>query len=196
MEVHYRLTDTEIKRLLKENFMIIFDTREQVNQHILDYFDKAKVKYKKQKIDEGDYTAIITKCPELGIHRDLYFNVAVERKNSIDELAGNLSEESDTHDDIRLEREMERAKHKGIMMFLLVEDHDCIDNIITHNYRSLYSPHALYEKLTSIQIKYLNGSYFENKENSGRIIYSILRHTIKYFLREGNLDINSEEPSS
>ena len=82
METHYRFTDTEIKKLLKENFMIIYDTREQVNknQHILDYFDKKKINYKRQVINEGDYTAIITKCPSMGIHRDLYFPVGVERK--------------------------------------------------------------------------------------------------------------------
>ena len=58
MRAHF--SDTEIKKLLKENFMILYDTREQVNEHVLNEFDTMNVKYKKQKIDEGDYTAIIT----------------------------------------------------------------------------------------------------------------------------------------
>lgn len=29
-----RFTDTEINKLLKENFKILFDTREQVNDHV------------------------------------------------------------------------------------------------------------------------------------------------------------------
>ncbi|MCB2297774.1 ERCC4 domain-containing protein [Clostridium tagluense] len=196
MQVHYRLTDTEVKKLLKENFMILYDTREQVNQHILDYFDKAKVKYKKQKIDEGDYTAIITKCPEMGIYRDLYFKVAVERKNSIDELAGNFAEETDTHDDIRFERELERAKHKGIMMFLIIEDKNGMDNIKTHNYKSLYSPQAFIGKLSSIQVKYLNDTMFEDKKNTGCEILRKLKYSVRYLLKEGNLDIDPEEKNA
>ena len=83
-EFKFRFTDTEIKKLLKENFMILYDTREQVNDHVLSYFDNIGLKYKRQKIDEGDYTAIITARPDMGITRDLYFKVGVERKNSVD----------------------------------------------------------------------------------------------------------------
>ena len=107
-EFKFRFTDTEIKKLLKENFMILYDTREQVNDHVLSYFDNIGLKYKRQKIDEGDYTAIITARPDMGITRDLYFKVGVERKNSVDELAGNLAEKTDTRDDIRLERELKQ----------------------------------------------------------------------------------------
>ncbi|MBU3176068.1 ERCC4 domain-containing protein [Clostridium estertheticum] len=191
--MHYRFTDTEIKKLLKENFKILYDSREQQNTHILKYFDKAKVKYKKQKIDEGDYTAIISKCPEMGIYRDLYFKVAVERKNSIDELASNLGEETDTRDNIRLERELERAKHKGIMMFLIIEDKNGMENIKTHNYRSLYSPQAFIGKLTSIQVRYLNDTMFEDKKNTGCEILRKLKYAVRYLLKEGNLDIDPEE---
>ena len=192
MNIHYRFTDTEIKKLLKENFVIICDSREQVNQHILDYFDKAKVKYKRQKIEEGDYSAIITKCPELGIYRDLYFKVAFERKNSVDEIAGNLAEQTDTHDDIRFERELERAKHKGIMMFLLIEDKNAMEKIKVHDYRSQYSPQALMAKITSIQVKYLNDTIFEDKVNSGYEILRKLKYAVRYFLKDGEFEITKE----
>ena len=87
MQVQYRFSDSEISKLLKENFMVLYDTREQKNQHILDFLDKKKIQYKKKKINEGDYTAIITAREDMGISRNLYFNIAVERKNSVDELA-------------------------------------------------------------------------------------------------------------
>lgn len=191
--MHYKFTDTEITKLLKENLVIIYDTREQENSHILTYFDKAKVTYDKKKIDEGDYTAIITKRPDMGIHRDLYFKVAVERKNSVDELAGNLAEETDSRDNIRLERELERARHKGIMMLLIVEDKDGLENIVKGNYRSQYKPQSFYAKLKSIHVKFLNGVQFEAKENSGREILAFLKYAVRYFLKEGNLDITSDE---
>lgn len=197
MQVQYRFTDTEIQKLLKENFMILYDTREQQNQHIIDYLDKKKIRYKKQKIDEGDYTAIITKCPEKGIYRDLYFNVAVERKNSVDELAGNLAEKKDdTRDDIRLERELKRARQKGTMIYLVIEDKNGMENIENGNYRSQYGSKAFEAKLTSIEINYLKGLSFVDKTDSGRRILKILYYAVMEALKEKSQDIAAEENSN
>lgn len=189
--MYIHLSDTEINKLLKENFMILYDTREQVNEHILSYFDKKKIPYKKQKIDEGDYTAIITARPDMGIYRDLYFNVTVERKNSVDEFAANVCEKKDDYrDNARLERELERAKTKGTMVFLVIEDKDGKENIIKGNYRTNISCQALWGKLNSLEVKYLHGVIFTSKEDSGRDIWSKLHYAVKYFLRIGSLDIS------
>lgn len=193
MQTHFKFTETEIKKLLKENFMVIYDTREQQNLHILDYFDLKKINYKKQKIDEGDYAAIITKCPKMGIYRDLYFPVGVERKNSVDELAGNLAEETDTRDDLRLIRELRRAKEKGIKMFLVLEDENGRKNIKTGNYRSLYKPVSLMARLRSLQDQFLNGTVFVNKNDAGEEIFGILKYSIRNFLKDGHMDIGPEE---
>lgn len=192
MSAYYKFTDTEIKKLLKENFMILYDTREQVNQHVLDYFDKNKIQYKKQKIDEGDYTAVITKRPDMGIHRDIYFPVAVERKNSIDELAGNLAEDTDSRDDIRLIRELQRAKTKGIKMTLLIEDKDGMENIKKGNYRSLYKPQSLLGRLSSIQDLYLQDTIFTSNTNTGFEIYRKLYYSVRNFLKELSTDIGPD----
>lgn len=193
--MHHKFTETEIKKLLKENFMIIYDTREQVNknQHILDYFDKKKISYKRELISEGDYTAIITKCEKMGIYRDLYFPIGVERKNSVDELAGNLGEETDTHDDIRLMRELRRAKEKGIKMFLVIEDEHGRKNIKTGNYRSQYLPKSFMARLRSLQDQFLNNTVFINKNDSGEEIFGILHYAVRNFLKGGFMDISPEE---
>jgi len=191
--LNYRFTETEIKKLLKENFMILYDTREQQNLHILDYFDKSKINYKKQKIDEGDYAAIITKRPDMGIYKDLYFPIGVERKNSVDELAGNLAEETDTRDDLRLIRELRRAKEKGIKIFLVIEDENGRKNIKTGNYRSLYLPKSFMARLRSLQDQFLNGTVFVNKNDAGEEIFGILNYAVRNFLKAGNLDISPEK---
>lgn len=193
MQVQYRFTDTEIQKLLKENFMILYDTREQQNQHILDYFNKKKIQFKKQKIDEGDYTAIITARPDIGINRDLYFNIAVERKNSVDELAGNLGEKRDDYrDDIRLERELKRARQKGTMVYLLIEDKDGMENIQQGNYRSQYSSKAFEAKLASIEVNYLKGIRFVDKTEAGRTILKLLYYSVMEALKEKTDDIKAE----
>ncbi|AVP66325.1 molybdopterin-guanine dinucleotide biosynthesis protein A [Clostridium botulinum] len=187
--MYYKFTDIEIKKLLKENFMILYDTREQKNQHVLDYLDSKKVPYKKKKIDEGDYTAIVTKCPEMGIYRDIYFPVAVERKNSVDELANNLGEKTDTRDDIRLIREFQRAKTKGIKISLIIEDKNGMENIKKGNYRSLYKPKAFLGRLSSIQDLYLHDTLFVDRKDTGFEIYRKLYYSVRNYLKELNTDI-------
>ncbi|MDP4147101.1 MAG: ERCC4 domain-containing protein [Bacillota bacterium] len=190
--MHYKFTDTEINKLIKENLIILYDTREQQNQHVLDYFDKNKISFKKQKIDEGDYTAIITKRPDMGIHRDIYFPVAVERKNSVDELAGNLAEDTDSRDDIRLIRELQRAKTKGIKMYLIIEDKDGMENIRKGNYRSLYKPKAFLGRLSSIQDLYLHDTIFTSRTSTGFEIYRKLYYSVRNFLKELDSDLSPE----
>lgn len=187
--VKLRFTDTEINKLLKENFKILYDTREQVNDHILTYFDSKKVPYKRQKIDEGDYTAIITARPEMGIPRDLYFKVGVERKNSVDELASNLAESTDSRDDIRLERELIRAKMKGIKIFLVVEDPNGLENIRQGNYRSQYTSKAFIGKISSLQDKYIHNTIFTSNLNSGYHIHRLLHYAVRNYLKEGEVDL-------
>lgn len=192
MQIHYKFSKTEIKKLLEENFMILYDTREQQNSHILAYLDSKKVPYKRKKIDEGDYTAIITKRSNMGIYRDLYFPVAVERKNSVDELAGNLSEKTDTHDDIRLIRELQRAKTKNIKMYLIIEDKNAMEHIKTGKYRSLYQPKAFLGRLSSIQDLYLHDTLFVDRKDTGFEIYRKLYYSVRNFLKELDADISLE----
>lgn len=179
----YRFTDTEIKKLLKENLVIIYDTREQRNEHILKVFDDKGIKYKRQKVDEGDYTGIITARPEMGIYRDLYFNVAVERKNSVDELIGSIKDAD------RFEDEFNRALAKGIKIFLVVEEVNGIKNMRLGKYRSEYKPKALWGKFNSLEDKYLKGSTFVDKEDSAAIIFSKLYYSIRNFLKNGEIDL-------
>jgi len=195
VEVHFRFTETDIKKLVDNNLVIIYDTREQdgKNDHILEYFNRKKIPCKKQMITEGDYTAVITKCEKMGIFRDLYFPIGIERKNSVDELAGNVGETVDTHDDIRFIREMRRAKQNGIKMTLLVEDADGLKKIKTGDYRSQYGSKAFMARLRSIQDQFLVNTVFVNRNDSGEEIYGILYYAVRNFLKEGYFDISPEE---
>lgn len=81
--------------------VILIDTREQVNQHITNFFQVNNIPYTAIKLDTGDYSAILPQNSELGIYRDTYFPFTVERKNSIDELASSIKEERFEHELIR-----------------------------------------------------------------------------------------------
>ena len=95
IKIRYKYTDKEMKKVL-DNLVVIVDSREQNNQHILDFFNKKNIPYKVVKNDFGDYTAMIPKNTITGFTSDLYFDrdIAIERKNSIDEIAGNLKDDA------------------------------------------------------------------------------------------------------
>ena len=144
--------------------VILHTTNEQKNQHILDYFDKKGIKHKAKALKTGDYTFMIESCPELGFVKDTYFTdeLCIERKNSIDELAGNIKE----HDE-RFFKELNRMINIK-NCYILIENNR-IDDIINHNYQSQYNELAFIRRLLGVQKTsnfYLN---FVQKENMGEI---------------------------
>lgn len=176
MHVCYRFTDTEIKKLLKENVVIIVDTREQQNQHILDYFNEINAKYINKKLDAGDYSIKLTAREDMQINRDMYFPISIEKKNSVDELAASIK---DRH---RFEAEFIRAKGSGTKMHLLVEDVNGYENILTGNYRSLYDSKALMASLKTFESRYNFTTTYLDKKHSGDFIYRTLLYELREFL--------------
>lgn len=187
MNHRYKFSKDEVDKLLKENLVILYDTREQINDHILRYFKTKGIKCKRKKIDEGDYTAIITVREDMGIYRDLYFNFAVERKNSVDELIGSIKNAD------RFEDEFNRAKIKGIDIHLVVEEENGLKNMRKGKYRSQYLPNALWGKYHSIEHKYLKGATFVASEDSGEAIYSKLYYAVRNILNNGEIQIEPLE---
>jgi len=177
MQVNYKFTDKEIKTLLMNNLVIIMDSREQLNNHIIDYFDKKRIKYITQKLDAGDYSIKLTASPELGIVRDLYFPVVIEKKNSIDELSGSFKDRS------RFEAEFIRTAKSKTKVYLLVEDSNGYSNIINGKYRSGYEPKAFLASLKSWEIRYNFSTSFIDKKYSGNFIYYTLRYYLYEFLK-------------
>lgn len=170
---HYKYTDKEKTALLK-SIGILVDTREQKNAHITDFFDKKNILWKSKSLTNGDYSFFIPKNPELNIDRDLYFDkdIIVERKNSIDELAGNF-----TKNRTRFEEEMATFPGKK---FLLIEG-NTYDDIVKGNYRSEYAAKSYVATLHTFNHRYnLEIMFMPENEQSGLWIYS----TFMYWLRE------------
>lgn len=176
--IHYHYTDTELNNILK-TLTIVVDTREKVNQHILDYLRKHDIPIKFKKLDYGDYSAMIPKNEELGIARDIYLNSAVERKNSVDEICGNLQKDTQA----AFENELIRSQKGKFILF--VEDPQFDENIANHNYRSRYDPKALKGRLESFQAKYNFEIRPMSKLMIGHNIYHRFLQQARYFLKSG-----------
>lgn len=171
ISMNYRYTDDELKKLLN-SLVIVIDTREKVNQHIIDYLDKKKVSYKHLKLNHGDYSVMLPSNEELGIMRDIYFPVSIERKNSIEELASTIKART------RFENELIRSQRSSFMV--LIEDEQGYENIIRGNYRNGYNPYSFLASIKSFESRYNFTSVFVSKESSGNYIY----HHLYYYVRE------------
>ena len=58
--MRYKFTDKQLKKIL-DNLIICIDSREQSNQHIIDFFNKKKIPYKVMKLSLGDYSIMLPK---------------------------------------------------------------------------------------------------------------------------------------
>lgn len=132
-----------MKKIL-DNMVVIVDSREQNNLHIIDFFNRKKIPYKTIKNDFGDYTAMLPANTLTGFTSDIYFDrdIAIERKNSIDEIAGNLKE-----DGARLKKELAHMNKYDIKYFFFVEDKNYHENLRQGNFRSQYDPFTLMQRI-------------------------------------------------
>ena len=108
------------QKFLKEA-VILCDSREQQNRHILDVFGQSGVKYEVCKLPVGDYSF---KVNEL----DFRLQCAVERKANVNELWGNISRERE-----RFEKEIAAMKKLTGSANLIIEN--CPDRDFLQNYK-------------------------------------------------------------
>jgi ERCC4-type nuclease len=169
--IHYNYSDTELKKILK-TLIITVDTREQVNQHVLDYFRMREVSFKFKTMKTGDYSAMIPKNEEFGITRDIYLNAVIERKNSVDELVESIKDRS------RFENELIRASRHPFT--LIVEDLQGYSKILKGQYRSKYKPESLLGSIKTFEVRYNYSTVFLANTTTGNYIY----HHFLYMARE------------
>lgn len=168
-------TKKQYEELLK-SMVILVDTAEKSNQHIIDWFDKHNIKWKSKSLKTGDYGCMIPSNLENGFVMDTYFNdsLTIERKNSVDEIAGNLARSSTDND--RFLREIGRMKDIR-NNYLLIEGDD-ISSIIEGKYRSQLNASGFLRTLFTIQKQTNLHIYFVPKKYMGYMIYEICKHQL------------------
>lgn len=207
--MRYKFTDAELKKVMS-NLTILIDTREQANEHVIEFLDKKKIAYEVKKLDFGDYACMLPANSFEGQERAIYFDrdIVIERKNGIDEVAGNLK------DDTRILKELahlnkynikyyvfleepemnetlkglnaEEKKHLKEFMKMLESKKVCLKpegfdfNIRKGNYRSEYKPKSLYARLKTIEARYNTVIRPIDKQFMGSEIYN----TFYYYVRE------------
>lgn len=171
--MRYHYTDKEKKEILN-NMVVLVDTREQENRHILEFFDKKKIQYKSKKLDFGDYSFMLPAMPEFGINKPLMFDneIVVERKGSLTELSGNLTDGRE-----RFEKELIRKQ--DARFYLMIEDGSWED-IQSGCYNTKYNPVSFLATLNAYIARYKIDINFVTKYYAGIFIYGLFN----YHLRE------------
>lgn len=161
--MRYKFTDKEIDKISK-NIVILIDTREQNNSHIIDFFNKKGIKYKTMKLDFGDYSCMLPAGTIDKLTTDIYFtnDFVIERKNSIDELAGNLKEDA-----ARLKKELAHLNMYQIRYLVYVEDANFEENLRTGTYNSAYDPYTLMRRIYCLESEYNTAFIGLNKNVMG-----------------------------
>ncbi len=169
----YKYTTEQIKGMLKY-LTVLVDSREQKNGHILDYFQRQGIPYEVEKLDFGDYSCLL---PAAAAGRDIYFHdsIVIERKNSLEEISGNLSKGRE-----RFEAEFLKARNAGAKVYLLIESPLGYTGIITHGYKTQMKPAAFMASLKTWEHRFDTNIQFIDPQYSGYYIVS----TLQYFVRE------------
>lgn len=172
----YYFTKGEADKILR-SMVVLIDTREQKNDHIVEYLKKKNISYETRALPAGDYSVMIPKNEDIGIVRNIYLNIAradgiiIERKNSLEELAGNLGTNRD-----RFENELE--KMKGAEKHLIVEGGSWRE-IFKGQYNSNVTTSSYKGSLFAFQCRYGLHIHFTDREISPQLIVEILGRKVK-----------------
>lgn len=96
------------------NFVILTDTRQQKESHILKEFDKQKILHIRTTLPSADYMAL-RYDEEKGIYLD--YSILIDTKKDIEEIAGNLCNTS-SHE--RVKREIFKGQELGAKQFIFL----------------------------------------------------------------------------
>lgn len=169
----YKFSVEELKRLMK-CMVVLVDSREKKNVHVLDYFKKQGIAYEITKLDYGDYSFML---PAAAAGEDIYFHrdIVIERKASLEELSGNLAQERE-----RFEKEFLKAGNDGCKVYLMIEEPGGYSSVIGHKYRTEMKPAAYMASLKTWEHRFGCNVQFIDKQYSGYYIVS----TFQYYARE------------
>lgn len=169
----YRFLDKEIKNLIKR-MIILVDSREKKNTHILDYLTKQGIACQVTALDYGDYSFMLK---EAAAGQDIFFHqdIVIERKASLEELSGSLAQQRE-----RFEKEFLKAGNDGCKVYLMIEAPGGYSDIIQHNYRTEFKPSAFMASLKTWESRFGCNVQFIDPQYSGYYLLS----TFQYFARE------------
>ena len=194
----------------KCKYKIVVDSREKVNNHILNRFEEGfeyKVSHhdmyvgkkstysdpvnyyiQEKGLKTGDYTIAI-QLPNKDV-LNFQDKIVIERKADLNELCLNLfdSKSKDEEGLTRFERELKRAYEQNIKVHLVIETTDMHSKILSSKHfrydkASKVNPKAFYSMLHTLATRYNLSIWYTDKKDSARLIHDILYYGAREFLK-------------
>ena len=162
-----------------DSMVVLVDSREHDTQSLKKRLEATGRPTERVALLSGDYSCKCT-LPS-GEPFSLDKRIVIERKMGLDELSQNF-----TKGRARFTREFERLKAAGGKAFLLVENGSW-ENIISHKYRSQFTPKAFLASIAAWQARYDSHIIFCKPETTGFLIERLLYYQLKEILESGEL---------
>lgn len=154
------------------NFIILRDTRQQKENHIIKEFDKQNILHIQTKLDSADYMSV-RYDDEKGFYKD--YSILIDTKKDLLELCGNLCHSTEHQ---RILREIELGKQLGSKKFIFLIGDNKIKS--TADIKSWSSPHTkvrgetLLKIMTTMTERYGVKFIIVPKKKMGEMIIKIL----------------------
>lgn len=154
------------------NFIILRDTRQQKENHIIKEFDKQNILHIQTKLDSADYM-VIRYNKEKGFYKD--YSILIDTKKDLLELCGNLCHSTEHQ---RILREIELGKQLGAKEFVFLIGENKIKTL--EDIKSWTSPHTkvkgetLFKIMATMKQKYNVRFIIVPKKKMGEMIIKLL----------------------
>lgn len=173
------------QRQVLDSMVVLVDNREQPTKRAEERYKLFGSPYERATLSYGDYTynaTLPSGKPLFDTSKTIEPLIAVERKESLDELAQCFTRGRD-----RFQREFERATANKAQIFLLVENASW-ENLLNGKYRSRFNAKAFEASVLAWSIRYGLQLIFCKEESSGILIHDILYRDLKERLERGDFD--------
>lgn len=130
--------------MILNNFIILTDTRQQKEEHIIKEFDNQGILHIQTKLDSADYMAL-RYDEEKGFYKD--YSILIDTKKDLLEICGNLCH---TTEHQRILREIELGKQLGAKEFIFLIGDNKIKS--SEDIKNWSSPHTRVKGSTLLKI--------------------------------------------
>lgn len=155
-----------------KNAIILTDTRQQKDKHIIREFDKQKILHIRTNLESADYMAVRYNDKK-GFYKD--YSILIDTKKDLLELCGNLCRNTE-HE--RIKREIAKGKELGCKEFIFLIGEDKIKSAEDiKQWKSKYTKvkgNVLLKIMTTMAKKYQVKFIICSKKNMGKKIIELL----------------------
>lgn len=175
-----KLYQKGVKSKIMENMVILVDTREKKNDHILKYFNRYNINYEVKKLDVGDYSYYVkpNEFIQYGLNAENMFTI--DRKQDVNEIVGNIIQDRE-----RLEKEFMRAYSKRMRFYLLIEEPTILDKILAGDYISKANANSVVNSLITFCDRYNILPFNVSRNNAAKYIINLCRCNLSNEITEG-----------